>query len=59
VCRDFKDEKFIEAALTAGCHTIIARDRDLTVVKTPFGINLYTPQEWLGILPRPQKRRLH
>ena len=59
VCRDRRDEMLIEAAVTAGCHTIIARDRDLTVVKTPFGINLYTPQEWLGTLTRPQKRRLH
>jgi predicted nucleic acid-binding protein len=58
VCRDFKDEILIEAAVTAGCHTIIARDRDLTVVEKPFGINLYTPQEWLDTLTRPQRRRL-
>jgi putative PIN family toxin of toxin-antitoxin system len=59
VCRDFEDEKLIEAALAADCHTIIARDRDLTVVKKPFGINLYIPHEWLDTLTRPQKRRLH
>jgi predicted nucleic acid-binding protein len=58
VCRDFKDEKFIEAALTAGCHTIIARDRDLTVVEKPFGINLCTPREWVDTLTRPQRKRL-
>ena len=58
VCRDFKDEKLIEAALTAGCQTIIARDRDLTVVEKPFGINLYTPHEWLDTLTRPQRKRL-
>jgi len=58
VCRDFKDEKYIEAALTAGCQTIIARDRDLTVVEKPFGINLYTPREWLDTLTRPQRKRL-
>ncbi len=57
VCRDFKDEMLIEAALTAGCHTIIARDRGLTVVEKPFGINLCTPREWLDTLTRPQKRR--
>jgi predicted nucleic acid-binding protein len=45
VCRDLRDEMLIEAAVTAGCHTIIARDRDLTVLEKPFGINLYTPQE--------------
>ena len=58
VCRDFEDEKLIEAALTAGCHTIIARDQDLTVVEKPFGISLCTPREWLGTLTRPQRRRL-
>jgi predicted nucleic acid-binding protein len=58
-CHDFKDEKLIEAALTAGCSTIIARDRNLTVVEKPFGINLYTPHEWLGTLTRPQRRRLY
>jgi putative PIN family toxin of toxin-antitoxin system len=58
VCRDFKDEMLIEAAVTAKCHTIIARDRDLTVLEKPFGINLYTPQEWLDTLTRPQRRQL-
>src|SRR5271165_5259006 len=28
VCRDPKDDKFIEAALAAGARTVIARDRD-------------------------------
>ena len=58
VCRDFKDERLIEAAVSAKCHTIIARDRNLTTVEKPFGINLYTPQEWLDTLTRPQRRRL-
>jgi len=58
VCHDFRDEKFIEAAVTARCHTIIARDRDLTVMEKPFGINLYTPHEWLGTLTRAQRRLL-
>jgi putative PIN family toxin of toxin-antitoxin system len=54
VCRDFKDEILIEAAVNAKCHTIIARDRDLTVLEKPFGINLCTPHEWLDTLTRPQ-----
>ena len=58
VCRDFKDERLIEAAVNAKCHTIIARERNLTKVEKPFGINLYTPHEWLNTLTRPQKRRL-
>ena len=59
VCRDRRDEMLIEAAVTAGCHTIIARDRDLTVSEKPFGINLYTPQEWLDTLTQPQRKQLH
>jgi len=59
VCRDRRDEMLIEAAVTAGCHTIIARNRGLTVLGKPFGINLYTPQEWLDTLTRPQRKQLH
>lgn len=59
VCRDSKDNKFIEAALaTETCYTIIARDKDLTVSEKPFGIDIYTPRQWLGTLTRPQRKRL-
>ena len=58
VCRDFKDERLIEAAVNAKCHTIIARERNLTKVEKPFGINLYTPHEWLDTLTGPQRKRL-
>jgi putative PIN family toxin of toxin-antitoxin system len=59
VCRDPKDNKFIEAALAVReCHTIIARDRDLTVLEKPFGIEMLTPRAWLGTLTRPQRKRL-
>jgi len=40
VCRDPKDDKFIEAALAAGARMLIARDRDLTVLHKPFGIEI-------------------
>jgi putative PIN family toxin of toxin-antitoxin system len=60
VCRDPKDNKFIEAALaTETCDTIITRDRDLMVLEKPFGINIYTPRRWLSTLTRPQRKRLH
>jgi putative PIN family toxin of toxin-antitoxin system len=60
VCRDSKDNKFIEAALAEQeCHTIIARDRDLTVLEKPFGIEMMTPRAWLGTLTRQQRKRLH
>jgi putative PIN family toxin of toxin-antitoxin system len=59
VCRDPKDNKFIEAALAErDCDTVIARDRDLTVLEKPFGINIYTPRQWLSKLTRPQRKRL-
>jgi putative PIN family toxin of toxin-antitoxin system len=59
VCRDPKDNKFIEAALAIReCRTVIARDRDLTVLEKPFGIEILTPRAWLGTLTRPQRKRL-
>jgi putative PIN family toxin of toxin-antitoxin system len=58
VCRDWKDDKFIEAALAAGARTLIARDTDLTVLEKPFGIEILTPRAWLSRLPRAQRRLL-
>ena len=46
------------AALAAGAQTIIARDRDLTVLKRPFGIRILTPRAWLATLSRVDRRRL-
>jgi predicted nucleic acid-binding protein len=58
VCRDPKDDKFIEAALAAVARTVIARDHDLTVLEKPFGIAMLTPRAWLGTLTRAQRRAL-
>jgi len=58
VCRDAKDDKFIEAALAAGARTVIARDPDLTVSQKPFGIAMQTPRAWLATLTRFQRRAL-
>ena len=58
VCRDIKDDKFIEAALAAGTNTVIARDRDLTMLKKPFGISMLTPRAWLATLTRAERRQL-
>ena len=58
VCRDPKDDKFIAVALAAGARTVIARDRDLTVLEKPFGIAMQTPRIWLGTLSRAQRRLL-
>jgi putative PIN family toxin of toxin-antitoxin system len=58
VCRDPNDDKFIATALAAGARTVIARDRDLTVLEKPFGISIQTPRAWLGTLSRSQRRLL-
>ena len=58
VCRDGKDDKFIEAALGAECDLLLARDRDLTVLEKPFGISILTPRAFLAGLSRAERRRL-
>ena len=58
VCRDGKDDKFIEAALGAQCRLIVARDKDLTVLEKPFGISILTPRTFLATLSRFERRRL-
>jgi putative PIN family toxin of toxin-antitoxin system len=58
VCRDPKDDKFIEAALAARARLLLARDADLTVLAKPFGVEIVTPRQFLGRLPRRERRRL-
>jgi putative PIN family toxin of toxin-antitoxin system len=58
VCRDPKDDQFIEAALAGGARLLIARDADLTVLEKPFGVEILTPRQFLGRLPRPVRRQL-
>ena len=58
VCRDANDDKFISAALAAGARTLIARDRDLTLLEKPFGIAILTPRQFLATLPRTARRKL-
>lgn len=58
VCRDPSDDKFIEAALAAGARLLIARDADLTDLEKPFGVEIVTPRQFLGRLPREVRRRL-
>jgi putative PIN family toxin of toxin-antitoxin system len=58
VCRDREDDKFIEAALSAACDLLIARDLDLTVLERPFGIAVLTPRAFLSRLSRAERRRL-
>ena len=59
VCRDPKDDKFIEAALAARAPVLLARDADLTELEKPFGVEIVTPRQFLGRLPRRVRRPLH
>ena len=58
VCRDGKDDKFIEAAMGGDCRLLIARDKDLTLLEKPFGISILTPRAFLATLPRAERRQL-
>jgi uncharacterized protein len=58
VCRDPKDDKFIEAALAARARVVLARDADLTDLAKPFGVEILTPRQFLGRLPRRVRRQL-
>jgi putative PIN family toxin of toxin-antitoxin system len=58
VCRDPKDDMFIEAALAGGARLVIARDPDLTDLEKPFGVEMVTPRQFLARLPRQVRREL-
>jgi uncharacterized protein len=58
LCRDPKDDKFIEAALAARARVLLARDTDLTDLEKPFGVEIVTPRQFLRRLPRQVRRQL-
>jgi len=58
VCRDPKDDKFIEVALAARARLLLARDTDLTDLEKPFGVEIVTPRQFLRRLPRQVRRLL-
>jgi uncharacterized protein len=45
--RDLKDESFIAAALAANAKAIVSYDKDLLVLKKPFGIPIMRPAAFL------------
>ena len=45
--RDLKDERFLAAALAAGAKAIVSYDRDLLILKKPFGIPIMRPSAFL------------
>ena len=46
-CRDSKDNKFLELALTAKANCIITGDKDLLVLHPFHGISILTPGDFL------------
>ena len=52
VCRDPKDEKFLECALAAPAQFVVSRDRDLLALEKPFGIQVVTPRQFISLLTK-------
>ena len=45
ICRDPDDQKFLEAALAAGAHYLVTKDRDLlNLARRPAPFRIVTPQ---------------
>lgn len=47
VCRDPKDDKFLELAVSGGAEFLITGDRDLLALNSFRGIEIITPQDFL------------
>ena len=57
VCRDSRDQKFLDLAVSAGAHWLVTRDRDLLKLARKArrqGLVIVTPERWpeLAGLPR-------
>jgi len=50
ICRDAKDDKFLEAALEGIADCIVTGDADLLVLEKFEGIPIYRPVDFLAIL---------
>jgi putative PIN family toxin of toxin-antitoxin system len=57
VCRDPKDDRFLECALAADAQFIVSRDEDLLALQKPFGIEIITPRRFLSELARRRQKR--
>ena len=47
-CRDAKDDKYLELALTAGAEVIVSGDADLLVLHPWRGVRILRPAEYLA-----------
>jgi len=48
--RDAKDDRYLACALRAGADAIVSNDRDLLVLRKPFGIPIQTPIQFLKMM---------
>lgn len=59
VCRDPKDDKFLEVAKSGGANAIVSADEDLLVLSPFEGIPIVTPAAFLAMLDAEgQKSRM-
>jgi putative PIN family toxin of toxin-antitoxin system len=47
-CRDPKDDKYLELALTSGAETIVSSDSDLLVLHPWCGVRILGPADYLA-----------
>jgi putative PIN family toxin of toxin-antitoxin system len=47
VCRDPKDNMFLDCAVAAGAKCLVSGDKDLRVLKKVAGVEILTPREFL------------
>lgn len=52
VCRDPKDDKFLELAVNGGADCVVSGDDDLLVLNPFRGINVLTPSDFLDAIAR-------
>jgi predicted nucleic acid-binding protein len=50
--RDPDDDSVIACALASGAKTIVSKDKDLLVLKKPFGIEILMPRPFLARMRR-------
>ncbi len=49
-CRDAKDDKYLELALTAGAEIIVSSDEDLLVLNPWRGVRILNPTDYLAFV---------
>ena len=55
VCRDLKDDKFLELAVNGGASCLVTSDRDLLVLNPFRGIPVLTPAQFLNSLAQDRE----